>query len=107
MKHKDLCRYLFVCFTISSENIFFSSQLDQSWITSSSGEQFCYGYLYLTRQFVTYPSAQILIDSSVNLWQRRYCLLLSFILPVNKSHHVYAQGNDILFLVFFPSEKIY
>lgn len=35
----------------------FSSQLDQSWIKSSSGEQFCCSYLYITRQFIMHPSA--------------------------------------------------
>lgn len=35
----------------------FSSQLDQSWMKSSSGEQFCCSYLCITRQFIMHPSA--------------------------------------------------
>ena len=57
MKYEELCRYLFVYFIIFSENMFSSSQFNQSWITSSLGELFCYSYLYMTRQYVMYPFA--------------------------------------------------
>lgn len=57
MKYEELCRYLFVYFIIFLENMFSSSQFNQSWVTSSLGELFCYSYLHMTRQYVMYPFA--------------------------------------------------